>query len=330
MNGNTLKWGFLSTARINQALIEPLRFSERNSLVAVASRSQEKADAYAKEWGIPLSYGSYEQLLADPQIDVVYISLPNHLHAEWSIKAAKAGKHVLCEKPLALSLEEVDAIEAAINASGTVLAEAFMYRHHPQMNLLSQLIKDGKIGKLQMILGTFSFYLDRPGDIRLDPEMGGGSIWDVGCYPISFARTIASSEPEQVFGWQVSSDSGVDLIFNGQMRFPEDVFAQFDSSFRSPFRTHVEIVGTDGVIYIANPFKPEHDEVVILHTSTGMEEISVPDQSLYIGEIEDISNAVLDGGTTLINLQDSRANTAAILALLKSAREGAPVHIANL
>ena len=177
----TLNWGLLSTARINNALIPPLQFSKPNHLLAVASRSQENADIYAKEKKISRAYGSYEALLADPEIDVIYNPLPNHLHAEWTIKAVEAGKHVLCEKPLALSVDEVDAIHAAAHKHGRVVAEAFMYRHHPQTLKVQELVQSGSIGTLKLIRGSFSFILDREEDIRLlDPAMGGGSIWDVG------------------------------------------------------------------------------------------------------------------------------------------------------
>ncbi len=210
MSSKTLNWGLISTARINRALITPLRASKRNHLLAVASRSQEFADAYARKWKIPRAHGSYEAMLADPEIDVIYNPLPNHLHAEWTIKAVEAGKHVLCEKPLALSVDEVDAIAAAAQRYGRVVTEAFMYRHHPQTLKARELVQNGSLGTLKLLRGSFSFMLDRDGDIRLDPEMGGGSIWDIGCYPISFMRTVVGMEPLEVFGWQVTGPTGID------------------------------------------------------------------------------------------------------------------------
>src|SRR5690349_4738140 len=167
MADKVLNWGLLSTARINRALITPLRASKRNQLSAVASRTQESAGKYAREWKIPRAHGSYEALLADPEIDVVYISLPNHLHAEWSIKAVEAGKHVLCEKPLALSPQEVDAIKDAARKHGRVVMEAFMYRHHPQTLKVQELVKEGSLGALKLIRGSFSILLAREGDVRL-------------------------------------------------------------------------------------------------------------------------------------------------------------------
>src|SRR5918996_321877 len=219
MANKVLNWGLLSTARINRALITPLRASKRNHLLAVASRTQESADRYAREWKIPRTHGSYEALLADPEIDVIYNSLPNHLHAEWTIKAVEAGKHVLCEKPLALSVEEVDAIQVASRKHGRVVAEAFMYRHHPQTLKVQEIVQSGALGDLRLIRGSFTYVLSGDGDVRLDPAMGGGSIWDVGCYPISYARMIAGAAPLEVFGWQVIGETGIDETFVGQMRF---------------------------------------------------------------------------------------------------------------
>ena len=192
MTKDVLNWGILSTARINQALIPPLRASDRNRLVAVASRFSERAQAYAREWQIPKAYGSYQELLADEEIDVVYIPLPNHLHVAWAVNAARAGKHVLCEKPLALTAEDVDTIAGTASEAGVVVTEAFMYRHHPQTLKVKALIDEGAIGDLLLVQGSFSFVLDRPEDIRLDPAMGGGSRWD-NVFPAA-AGTEFSSE----------------------------------------------------------------------------------------------------------------------------------------
>ena len=189
----------------------------------MASRTQAAADAYAREWGIPRAHGSYEALLQDPEIDVIYVSLPNHLHAEWTIKALQAGKHVLCEKPLALTLDEVDRNAAAAQASGRVLAEAFMYRHHPQTLQVMEMVSQRRTGHTAADQGGIHIHLEAARDIRLREETGGGSIWDVGCYPISYARMVAGAEPVEVFGWQVLGSGGVDESFLGQLRFPNGV-----------------------------------------------------------------------------------------------------------
>lgn len=326
MATKALNWGLLSTARINRSLIPPLLASKRNHLLAVGSRSQETANAYAKEKKIARAYGSYEALLADPEIDVIYNPLPNHLHAEWTIKAVEAGKHVLCEKPLALTVDEVDAIQSAAQKHGRIVMEAFMYRHHAQTLKVQEIVKDGSLGDLKLVRGSFSFVLSREEDIRLlDPVMGGGSIWDVGCYPISYTRTVLGQNPLEVFGWQVTGETGIDLTFVGQMRFAENVLAQFDSSFVIPHHAFMEIVGSEGTLSIPHPFKPGEKENLYLTRGEKTETIKVVGQELYLGEVEDMADAILLGKTPRISLDDSRANVAVIRAFLESAQTGKPV-----
>src|SRR6266498_881452 len=325
MANKVLNWGLLSTARINNALIPPLRASKRNKLVAVASRSQEKAASYAKEKKISRAHGSYEALLADPEIDVIYNPLPNHLHAEWTIKAVEAGKHVLCEKPLALSVEEVDAIRAAARIHGRVVAEAFMYRHHPQTLKVREIIKSGSLGTLKLIHGSFSFVLTHEGDVRLKPEWGGGSIWDVGCYPISNARSALGENPLEVYGQQITGPTGIDETFIGQMKFTNDVYMQFDSSFVIPFHAFMEFVGSEGTLNIPVPFKPNENEKIYLTRDGKTETIKIKGQELYIGEVEDMADAILLGKEPRISLDDSRSNVMTITALLESARTGKAV-----
>jgi len=325
MTVKPLRWGLLSTANINRALITPLRKSKRNILAAVASRSQASADSYARQWNIERAFGTYEAMLADPDIDVIYNSLPNHLHAEWSIRALAAGKHVLCEKPLGLSPVEVDAMADAAQKYGRVIAEAFMYRHHPQTLKAKELVESGAIGKLQAVRGSFTFKMHTEVNIRLVPEMGGGSIWDVGCYPISYARYIIGAEPVSVFGAQVTGPSGVDDSFFGQMKFPGDIYAQFDSGFRTPYRTHFEVIGSAGTITVPSPFKPGLVEKIILYREEKIETIKIPRRELYIGEVEDMADCILHGKTQRVALADSRANVQAILALLESTKTGKPV-----
>jgi xylose dehydrogenase (NAD/NADP) len=322
MTDQVLRWGLLSTAHINNALIPPLRVSKRNRLLAVASRSPEKAHTYAQEKNIERAYSSYEALLADPEIDVIYNSLPNHLHAEWTIKAVEAGKHVLCEKPLALSVEEVDAVQAAAHKHGRVVAEAFMYRHHPQTLKVQELVRDGSLGTVKLIRGAFSYVLSRQGDVRLQPEWGGGSIWDVGCYPISYGRSILGQNPLEVFGQQVIGPTGIDDTFAGQMLFADDVLMQFDSSFVVTSRAFMEIVGNEGTLNIPNPYKPNEKEAIFLTREGKTETIKIKGQELYIGEVEDMADAILLGKEPRITLEDSRANVRTITALLESARTG--------
>jgi predicted dehydrogenase len=327
MTGRPLNWGLLSTARINRALIHPLHASKRTRLLGAASRSQSSADAYAREWKIPRAYASYEALLADPEIDVVYNPLPNHLHAEWTIKALRAGKHVLCEKPFALTLAEADAMIAASRKTGKVLAEAFMYRHHPQTLKVKELVAGGALGKLQLIKGAFTYTLTREGNFRNNKEMGGGCIWDVGCYPISYARLLAGAEPVEVFGNQILGQERSDVSFFGQMKFANGVHAQFDSGFQSQFRTYIEIVGSEGALTIPVPFKPGLKNEIFLQRGDKAETIPIKGQELYMGEVDDMCDAILLGKPTRMSLEDSRGNVATILALLQSAEIGKPVKL---
>jgi len=323
MANKVLNWGLLSTARINNALITPLRASKRNQLLAVASRSQANADAYAKEKKISRAHGSYEALLADPEIDVIYNSLPNHLHAEWTIKAIEAGKHVLCEKPLTLNVEQVDAVQAAARKHGRIVMEAFMYRHHPQTLKVQEIVKSGSLGTLKLIRGSFSFVLSREEDIRLlDPAMGGGSIWDIGCYPISYARKVVGENPLEVLGQQVTGPTGIDETFVGQMRFANDTLMQFDSSFAIPFHAFMEIVGSEGTLNIPAPFKPNENEKIFITRNDKTETIKIKGQELYIGEVENMADAILLGQEPRISLDDSRGNVMTITSLLESARTG--------
>jgi predicted dehydrogenase len=324
MRRKLLNWGILSTARINRALLPPLRASKRSRLLAVASRSAALVGEYAREREIPRAYGSYEALLADPEIDVIYNPLPNHLHTEWTLKALQAGKHVLCEKPMAITLEEMDRIQAAVKESGKVVTEAFMYRHHPQTLKVKELVDSGAIGRLQYVRGSYSYTLTREDNYRADPEQGGGSIWDVGCYPISYARLLAGSEPLEVFGRNVMAAEGYEECFYGEMIFANEVHAQVDSGFASPLRVQIEAVGTEGWLRVSNPYKPGRGDKILLTRGDETEAIRVPGKELYIGEVEDIEDAVLEGAAPRIPLQDSRGNLRAILALLESARSGGP------
>jgi xylose dehydrogenase (NAD/NADP) len=334
MPASTLRWGILSTAHITEALLDPLRTSRRNRLLAIASRSQEKSEAYARKYRVKRAYASYANLLADPDIDVIYNPLPNHLHAEWTIKAVQAGKHVLCEKPLALSLAEVDAISAAAERYGKVVAEAFMYRTHPQTLKVQEIVAGGKLGKVKLVRGSFTYKEINPDNVRWKPEMGGGGLWDIGCYPLSYTRALLGVEPLEVFGGQVTAPTGVDEVFAAQLRFPappwnrdnpEDVYALFDCSIKIPYNTFMEIVGDEATLIIPNPFKPGVKEKLFLTRGGKTETIAVKGKEVYLSEVEDMADAILLGKPARISLADSRGNTAAILALFESARTGKSV-----
>jgi D-xylose 1-dehydrogenase (NADP+, D-xylono-1,5-lactone-forming) len=330
MAKRVLRWGLLSTANINKRLIGPINASKRNELLAVASRSKDKAEAYAQEHKIDRSYGSYEDMLLDPWVDVIYNPLPNHLHAEWTIKAVEAGKHVLCEKPMALNLEEMDAIISAARKHEKVVSEAFMYRSHPQTLKIKEIIENGVLGKIRLIRGSYTYVMWNDDDIRMKPQMGGGGLWDIGCYPLSYARAVLGTEPLEVFGWQTTGKTGVDEAFVAQLRFPEDVYAQIDCSMRLPYHTFVEIIGDKATLNIPHPYNPEASERLYLSVDGKIDPIKFKGPDTYISEVEDMADAICDGKTPRVTLADSRANTAAIMALFESARTGKPVTVADL
>ncbi len=325
MSDRALRWGILSTARINDAIIPALARSPGNELVAVASRDRAVASAFADRWHIPTAYGSYDELLA-ADVDVVYNPLPNHLHVPLTLAAIQAGKHVLCEKPLALHAEEVDEVAAAAASAGVVVTEAFMYRHHPQTLRVVELVASGAVGTPQTVRGSFSFPLERVDDIRLDPLLGGGCLWDVGCYPLSYARTVLGEEPVEVAGWQRVGPTGVDVSFWGTLRFASGVVAQFDSGFISPYRPQMEIVGEDGLIVIPHPFKPTDDDAFLMGASLDeLHEVRMTGGDLYRDEVEDLAEAITTGRAPRVPLADTRANVEVIVALLRSAEEGQPL-----
>ncbi|NPV84792.1 MAG: Gfo/Idh/MocA family oxidoreductase [Anaerolineae bacterium] len=322
-----LNWGILGTARISQKLISAMKLSKRSQFYGIASRSSQNAEAFARQWNIPKSYSSYEALLADPTVDVVYIPLPNHLHAEWTIKSLEAGKHVLCEKPLALSVIEVQNIINASRQHRCFASEAFMYRHLKQTTQIKQMIDNGEIGNVTYARGSFSFMLDRPEDIRLVSLYGGGCLWDVGCYPVSYARVMIGQTPAEVEGFQQVGPSGVDEFFIGQMAFPCGALAQFDCSFRLPSYTCFEIRGDQGTIHIPLPFNPSSTSNVTLHKQGKTKNFSFRAPHLYLGEIEDMNSAVLGEKPPLISLEDSLENVKTLNALYQSARQRQPVRL---
>jgi len=323
----TLRWGLLSTADINRALIPPLRSSKRNELLAVASRTKDKADAYAREKKIKRAYGSYESLLADPEFDVIYNPLPNHLHTEWTIKAVEAGKHVLCEKPRALNLAEVDAVDAAARKYGKVVAEGFVYRTHPLALKVKQLIEGEKLGKIKIVRGSLPYHNPPTDSYRMNHAMDGGGLWDIGCYPLSYLRTILGMEPIEVFGWQVIGPTSVDETFIAQMHFPGEVYAQFDCSMVIPYHVFMEFIGDEATLIIPNPFIPGPKNKFYLTRDGKTETITLKAPVTYISEVEDMADAILLGKPPLLSLTHSRANVAVIQALFVSAKIGKPVAV---
>ncbi len=337
---NTVRWGIISTARINRRVIPPIRASKRGKLVAVASRDLSKGQAYAAEWEIPRVFGSYEEMLASDEVDAVYVSLPNHLHAEWSVRALQAGKHVLVEKPFAITVEQADRMIAASRQTGRVLEEGFMYRHHPQMKLAGEYVREGRLGDIRLVRAAFSFYMEnRGGNVRLVPEYGGGALWDVGIYPVSFVQYIYGQTligetptggvptgvlPAAVSAQQWIGETGVDESFAGLLNYPGGRAAQIYGGFSVPFFTAAEIHGSLGRLTFNRPFigaNEKEREILFTPANGNPEKLEVPSPELYLGEIEDMNAAILDGSPTLITLDESRSHVRTACALYEAARK---------
>ena len=321
--GSLVKWGFLSTADINRKLIPGAHASEKVGLLAVASRDKNRAEAYADEWEIPRAYGSYEDLLADPEIEAVYISLPNTLHVEWSIKALEAGKHVLCEKPLTRHPEEADAAFDVAERTGRLLSEAFMYRHNPQTAKVVELVRGGAIGELRLIRSAFSYGLYDFENIRLRTDVEGGALMDVGCYNVSGSRLLGG-EPERVWGEAWYGPSGTDWIFTGTLRLPGDVIATFDCGTALVERDELEAIGSEGSLFLDDPW---HCNVPIIELRRGSEpeQIELEPLDSYRLELENMSDAIRGETDLLLGREDALAQARALEALHQSATTGAPV-----
>jgi predicted dehydrogenase len=321
--GSPVKWGIVSTADINRKVIPGAHASAKVELVAVASRDQDRADDYAREWDIPRAYGSYEALLADPDVEAVYISLPNTLHAEWSIKALDAGKHVLCEKPFSRHPEEVEASFDAAERNGLLLSEAFMYRHNPQTARLTELVRDGAIGELRLIRSAFSYGLYDHDNIRLRTDVEGGALMDVGCYNVSGSRLLGG-EPERVWGEAWYGPSGTDWVFAGMLRFPGDVVATFDCGTALPNRDELEAIGSEGSLFLDDPWHCVHP-VIELRRDDGSERIELEPVDSYRLELENLSDAIRGEAELLLGREDALGQARALEALHRSATTGAPV-----
>jgi D-xylose 1-dehydrogenase (NADP+, D-xylono-1,5-lactone-forming) len=319
-----LRLGLLSTARINMEILAAAASTDRMQVVAVASRDDARAQAYAREHGLSRAHGSYEALLADLDVDAIYIPLPNGLHHEWSMHALRAGKHVLCEKPYSRRSAEVDEAFAVAEQSGLVLMEAFMYRHHPQTGVVSELVASGAVGRLRAIRATFTFRLERADDPRLLPELDGGSLMDVGCYCVSGSRLLAG-EPVRVLGDQVVGETGVDLAFHGTLHFTDDVVAQIDSSFSLPRFQRLEAVGEEGFLLVESPWRPDWGGRVLLRRNGVLTRIEAPTADMFELELENFAAAIAGEAPPLLGRADALGQARAIDALYRSAAEGRAV-----
>ena len=322
-----LRWGILGTARINRRVIPAIRAARRSSLVAVASRNRGRAEAFAQTWEIARSVEGYQRLLDDPGIDAVYIPLPNGEHVKWTLASIAAGKHVLCEKPLALDPVHVDQIAAAAGAATICVEEGFMYRHEPLTAKVLELVSGGALGAVRAIVSGFTYTRTGDNDVRLDPSLGGGALWDIGCYPVTYARLIADRDPKMVFGSAHWAAGGVDEEFIGMLRFPGGATASIYAGFIAASRTWLEVLGSDAALTVPNPFRPGPLETLELERAGKVERIEVKGSpGIFVLEIEHFEASVLDGAPPVVSLAESRRTAAMLSALYASARDSTTMY----
>ena len=344
-----VRWGILSTARINDWVLDATRDSPAVEFVAVGGRSRERTERWAAERDIERAYGSYADLLVDPEIDAVYISLPNGLHVEWTVAALRAGKHVLCEKPLSRDAAAVAAAAEVAEGADLLLAEAFMYRYHPQTERVAELLRSGRIGRLRHVNATLSFAMGGGiDDPRLLPEMEGGALMDVGCYCVSAVRLFAG-EPRSVYADYRHDGAAVDLRAGAMLWLGDDVSAQFDCAMDLPRRDRLELVGDEGTLTLLDPWHCRTGVIELRRAPTlpygppepgdGIERVSVdPDGALgltgkladaYRFEVEAVSAAIASGTRPCFGAADAVAQARTIEALDRSARIGVRVFLEN-
>lgn len=318
----SLRWGILSTAHITDALLQSGHDQE---FVAVGSRDLARAQRWAGERGIVRAYGSYEELLADPEVDAIYNPLPNALHVEWSIRALQAGKHVLCEKPMSRHPGEVARAFDVAEAEGRVLAEAFMWRHHPQLLRARDLLPS--LGDLRIIRAAFSFAAADPNDIRLQAALDGGGLMDVGCYCVSGCRALAGAEPDRAYAEYVpGGEGGVDVALVGTLRFPGDVLAHFDCGLSYAGGGYLGATGSEGSLFLSDPWHGR-EPVIELRRAGGVERIEVDSASSYALELADFEAAVRGERKPLLARDDAMAQARVIDALYTSTERNAPCPI---
>lgn len=320
-----LRWGIMGSAQIATGTVMPaIVESESGVIEAVASRTPDRSEEIAREFGIAKAYGSYVELLADPDVDAVYIPLPNHLHSEWVVRAAEAGKHVLCEKPLALGEAEAKRMINACREAGVHLAEAYMYRHHPRLSSLREVIDSGEIGELRAIRGVFTYNAAEEEDnIRFHADWGGGSLYDVGCYPLSAARLLFGQEPEAVtvHGMFSEQHGGVDMMASGLVEFPGGRSLIFECGMWAHGRQLLEITGTDGMIEIPMPFNARTEDAgFIVHRGEERRMVEAEGANPYVCQADHFAAAVF-GASPLYPATDSAGNMRLIEACLLSAKE---------
>ena len=325
----TVRWGILGCARIaERALIPAFRAAKRAELRGIAARDAARAQAWAAKHAIPRAYPDYAALVTDPEIDAVYIPLPNHLHAEWTIRAARAGKHILCEKPLALDEREAARMFRAAGKAGVLLLEAFMYRFHPQFELGLRVLQKGEIGDIRTVRSTFTFRIASGAeDYRWTAGMGGGSLYDLGGYPVSAARTAFGAEPLSVYAAaRFSAPRGIDLAAAVLLEFPKNRRALFDCAFDTSFQSAFEAAGPEGRLTLPRAFSAKNFEVAVeVRTGDDLRTVLIPPANAYVRMIEHFQDGILRGRPLRYGEADARGNARVLTAALESARTGRPV-----
>lgn len=310
-----VKWGILGYARIARLNVIPAIMKSNNSeFYAIASRDKKNLEVCCKEFRCTKTYTNYDELLDDPEIDAVYIPLPNSLHKEWTIRAAQKGKHVLCEKPAALNTEEAHQMIEACEKNKVKFMEGFMYRYTNRTKKVQEIVNSGMLGDIKFINSNFRFFLDRENTIKMIPELGGGAIYDVGCYPIDFASLITGKDPDTASAEYVYQN-GVDVMFTGVLKYGSGIIATVNSGFNAFGRMYSEIIGTKGVLHIPDTFL-DNEGVITLTTDDGTKEIHVEQCERYRLEIEDFADAIINKREPLIKTKDTIRNMKIIDMLL--------------
>jgi D-xylose 1-dehydrogenase (NADP+, D-xylono-1,5-lactone-forming) len=328
----SVAWGLLSTARINRLIVQAAKASDRADVVAVASRSSSRAEAYARAHGLERAHGGYDALLEDEAVDAVYVSLPNSLHVEWTLRALEAGKHVLCEKPLSRDPDAVERLFEYANERGLIVSEGFMWRHHPQSAKLLELAGADVIGRLRLVRAAFSFDVAEHGvgDARLDPLLEGGALMDVGAYCVNAIRLLGG-EPERVQALRALGTSGVDVCFAATLALPNEVIAHFDAGFVLPRRAALEVVGEQGMLLVADPWQPRVPGIEVgrptRDDAVEWQQIAVHPADSYLLELENVSAAISGEAKLLLGRADAIGQARALEALHRSASSGAPVEL---
>ncbi len=333
MADHIVRYGLLSTAQIGlNAHLPASRESETSEIVSISSRTIEKAKGIAQTHNIDRWYGSYAEQLMDPGIDAIINSLPNSMHCEWTVRAAEAGKHVLCEKPLAVSAEECQRMIDAANANNVVLVEAFTHRWNPHMRKARQLVAEGAIGEIQTVDSALCFNVIEPdGNIRFSEALAGGALWDAGSYAVYAVRFVMSAEPTHVIGYSHDSGNwGVDTTFSGTMKFNNGAIGNITTNMQQPFRCFITIHGSAGQIEIPNMFD-DSGPIVIKRgdgrTSRDEQVIAVPAPNRFVVQLDEFTQCVLTGEKPEFPAEDGLANTTVLEALYESANSGASISL---